>query len=104
MKKEDIKEITEELVNEIFNRKSEDEHKTSISNCEFNAVKFDESALEALEVISRAILENTKNIGKMLNVFNGSDIKMTLLSIGENERVVVSDSEFKGNGNTTRKW
>ena len=54
-----------------------------VSNCEFNAVKWDENAVSAVETIATGLVENAKALGVLAEVLKASNVHIdTLVHIG----------------------
>ena len=47
---------------------------TTIQNCNFHAVKFDKTAVAALQTIAQGLVENAKALGALAAVLNASNI------------------------------
>ena len=66
-------------------KKAIDESSTGnvITDCDFNAVKFDEKAVDAISTIADGLVENAKALGKLAEVLKASNVEVDcMLKVG----------------------
>lgn len=67
---------TQKYIDQAAKAAAEQATTTSISNCEFVGVKFDEKACEAINTIAEGLVENAKALGQLANVLSASGVNL----------------------------
>ena len=75
MKRKTQKEKIEEAV-ETAIKEEKAKHSTTISNCTFAGVQFDEAATEAITTIAEGLIENAKALGALAYVLKSSNVEI----------------------------
>lgn len=52
---------------------------TTISNCEFTGVRFNEAATAAITTIAEGLVENAKALGKLASVLKASNVEIATM-------------------------
>jgi len=59
---------------------------TTLKNCTFYALRFDEKAVNAIDSIAEGLIENAKGLGALAQVLKASNVSIEcLLKIGDSE-------------------
>lgn len=84
MKKKPLvkKEKQEEMIARLLDKALADHKSSTITNCSFVGVKYDEAATQTVTLIAEGLIENAKALGILARVMNASEVKIdTVLSV-----------------------